>query len=103
MGQGCSDFDSNTYDLRLPGLYLKRYEVNQLSEIFNKIDVDHSESIKLRELFAHIKLEPTPFSIRAFKLVDKDNSGTLDFREFVLTVWNFCSLDSDSFGRFSYF
>ena len=104
MGQECSYLvedvlDSRKFDLRFAGLSLTKQEVNRIYNVFLEIDVDHSGSIKLRELFVRIRIDETPFSVRAFQLVDKDKSGSLDFPEFVKAVWNFCTLSGLSFGR----
>jgi hypothetical protein len=103
MGQECSYFfddllDSRSYDLRFAGLSLTKSEINRIYEVFRAIDLDGSGTIKLMELFVRIRVEPTPFSVRAFQLVDKDGSGHLDFSEFVKAVWNFCTLTGHSFG-----
>ena len=34
--------------------------------------------------------------------VDKNNDGVIDFEEFVLAVWNFCTVEGDDFVRFTF-
>ena len=52
-----------------------------------------SGEISLDEFYDHFKLTRSIFSDMAFSLMDEDQSGEIDFREFILTLWNFCSYD----------
>lgn len=71
----------------------------KLYGIFQAIDLDHSGSIGLKELLTHIDLNENKFSRRVFSIFDEDGSGQIDFREFVLSVWNYCTLSKHSLGR----
>lgn len=42
------------------------------------------------------------FSEKAFAVMDKDGSGEVDFLEFVLAVWNYCSFTHSSLVRFAF-
>ena len=42
------------------------------------------------------------FSVRAFSLIDTDNSGTLDFFEFVASIWNYCTMDWETLVRYAF-
>lgn len=42
------------------------------------------------------------FSEKAFVVMDKDGSGEVDFLEFVLAVWNYCSFSHSSLVRFAF-
>lgn len=50
-------------------------------------------------------LKPTKFSDRVFTFLDKDASGKLDFREYCLGIWNYCTYDVRQMARvaFSFF
>ena len=65
-------------------------DINRLFSCFLEIDTDGSGEINLDEFYAHFKLKRSIFSDMAFSLMDEDKSGEIDFREFVLTLWNFC-------------
>lgn len=101
----CSSFD--VYDLenvkkyrrQFEALQLSRREVNKLYKIFRKADVDGSGTIALIELLCHIDVERTAFTERVFSIFDEDGSGEIDFREFVLALWNYCTLSRATLGR----
>lgn len=38
-----------------------------------------------------IDMDRTLFGQRAFQVMDEDGDGTIDFREFVISVWNYCT------------
>jgi Ca2+-binding EF-hand superfamily protein len=68
-------------------------DVNRLFSCFLEIDTDGSGEISLDEFYDHFKLPRSIFSDMAFSLMDEDKSGEIDFREFILTLWNYCSYD----------
>lgn len=56
---------------------------------FCLIDADQSGEISLNELMVCLDLTDTPFNRRVFAIFDEDNSGEIDFCEFVTSVWNY--------------
>jgi Ca2+-binding EF-hand superfamily protein len=79
-------------------LQLKRKEIGKLYRIFRTADVDNSGTIGLPELLGLMDVERTPFSERVFSIFDEDGSGEIDFREFVLSLWNYCTLSAATLG-----
>ncbi|ETW02772.1 hypothetical protein, variant 1 [Aphanomyces invadans] len=49
-------------------------------------------AINIFEFLDYFELTKTEFSKKTFKLMDKDGSGQVDFEEFVLSLWNFCTI-----------
>ena len=43
------------------------------------------------------------FVVRCFRLFDKDKNYNLDIDEFVLCVWNYCTLDTNSLIAFTFY
>ncbi|GMI17626.1 hypothetical protein TrLO_g4447 [Triparma laevis f. longispina] len=78
-------------------------DINRLFGCFLEIDTDGSGEISLDEFYAHFELKRSIFSDMAFSLMDEDKSGEIDFREFILTLWNFCSYDFKELCRFAFF
>ena len=64
--------------------------------------MDGGGTIDLTELLTIIELERTPFTERVFSIFDEDNSGKIDFGEFVLALWNFCTLTKTTLGTSIY-
>jgi Ca2+-binding EF-hand superfamily protein len=83
-------------------LFLSPHEVGSLYEVFRSCDVDASGHISVQELFAHLATEATFFRDRVFNLFDEDGSGIIDFREFVLSLWNYCTLSKASLVIFAF-
>lgn len=50
--------------------------------------------VSVDEFHGHLDCRPTKFSERVFAILDQDMSGLLDFREFVVGVWNYCTYDT---------
>mmetsp|Transcript_18568 Transcript_18568/g.25651 ORF Transcript_18568/g.25651 Transcript_18568/m.25651 type:complete len:415 (-) Transcript_18568:523-1767(-) len=83
-------------------LKLREREVEKIFNIFKKVDVDGSGSIELVELLVHIDLDRTTFTERIFSIFDEDGSGEIDFREFVLSLWNYCTLSKSTLDLFAF-
>ena len=56
----------------------------------------------MAELLAFLDLEKTRFTRRIFSIFDEDGSGLIDFREFVLSLWNYCTLTKASLTMFAF-
>ena len=46
-----------------------------------------------------LHIDTTRFTKRAFALIDEDGDGQVDFFEFVVAIWNYCTLDWESLVR----
>lgn len=77
-------------------------DIGRLHKVYRKIDNDSSNSIELAELLAFLDLDRTRFTKRIFTMFDEDSSGLLDFHEFVLSLWNYCTLTKSSLVLFAF-
>ena len=68
-------------------LGLDEADVARLHAQFLKIDKDGSGSLELWEMLDHLDLHRTKFAKRVFSIFDEDGSNEIDFREFVVTLW----------------
>ncbi|CAK4285512.1 unnamed protein product [Aphanomyces euteiches] len=70
-------------------------DLNQIYHLFNAVNTEGTGAINVHEFLAYfgtlLQLSKTEFTKKTFKLMDKDESGKIDFEEFVLSLWNFCS------------
>jgi len=71
-------------------LALTKSDLQRLVDLFAAIDRDESAEISLEELFAFVEIEEKEFTFKLFKFLDEDNSGSLDFSEFVNVLATFC-------------
>lgn len=83
-------------------LQFTKSELIKLEEIFEKIDDSADGQIDLIELLDFVDIKVCPFAKRTFAIFDEDQSGTIDFREFVLSLWNFCSCTDSSLRLFAF-
>jgi Ca2+-binding EF-hand superfamily protein len=79
-------------------LNLSHSDVAKFHTIFLLVDKNKRGFIDLNEFMNHLKIESTNFRKRAFAMFDEGSSGQVDFREFVLSIWNCCTLSRSSLG-----
>lgn len=79
---------------------LKIYDadVEKFFKVYRQIDTDNSGAVNIDEMMIYFDIEPTNFCKRIFSVFDMNNSGKVDFREFVLSMWNYCSLSDATLG-----
>ncbi len=70
--------------------------------MYLSIDRDGSGDIDIVEFLNFFRLKRTRFSKRAFLLMDEDGDGTLDFREFVVSAYNYCTFSKDTLVLFAF-
>ena len=66
-------------------------ERDLLYSLFKEIDFHDRDEIYLKAFMTKFHLKSTPFTKKLFALFDNDNSGAVDFLEFVTTLWNLCT------------
>lgn len=83
-------------------LKLSRSDVNQLYKMFCKVDLDGSGSVDTVELLTLLDIERTRFTEQIFAVFDNDGSGKVDFREFVMSLWNYCTIGQAALEIFTF-
>jgi hypothetical protein len=78
---------------------LQHGEVKAMFAIYNRVDSDRSGSIDVVELLTLLDIERTAFTERIFSAFDKDHTGKIDFYEFVVSLWKFCTLGNGSLSK----
>ena len=53
-------------------------------------------------MLEYLHLERTKFTKRIFRIFDEDGSGQIDFREFVIALWNYCTLGKPALIMFAF-
>ena len=74
----------------------------ELFKAFIEIDFDNSGEITVLEFHKFLGMKPTKFSERVFGILDLDESGELDFNEFVIGIWNFSTYDPLLITKFAF-
>uniref|UniRef100_A0A7S1CAR3 EF-hand domain-containing protein n=1 Tax=Bicosoecida sp. CB-2014 TaxID=1486930 RepID=A0A7S1CAR3_9STRA len=96
------DENLRKYQVALRTLDIPDKEAKELFEYFFRCDEDNSGEISVKEFFDYVDLERTKFAKRAFSLFDHDGSGQIDFREFVVSMWNYCTFTQQSLIEFAF-
>ncbi|CAM9668301.1 unnamed protein product, partial [Ectocarpus fasciculatus] len=83
-------------------LALSEKSVEKFWQIYKKIDMDGSGTIEIKEMLVHFDIDRTKFTKRVFSIFDEDNSGEIDLREFILALWNYCTLGKATLVIFAF-
>ena len=75
-------------------------DAEKIYSSFIKMDIDGSGLINSREFIRFMEFKRAPFTERIFDLyadasTDDEHTSELDFSEFLICVWNYCSYDAD--------
>ena len=80
---------------------LKKSDAKYFFNLFSDLDADKGGSISLDEFYSFFGImERTPFADRAFSVLDEDNSGELDYHEFLAGIWSLCSSSDEDLCAF---
>jgi Ca2+-binding EF-hand superfamily protein len=71
----------------------------KLYTAYATLDTDKSGTLDVTEFLRAIDYDSTPFSRRVFSMFDGDGSGVVDYFEYVVSVWNYCTLSKYSLGK----
>lgn len=109
MGCVYSEFDAASRDpdfklnmVQYRAMKMSTADIRSLFYSFREVDMDGSGSIGLAELLAFVDLPRTKFTEKIFSIFDEDKSGEVDFKEFVLALWNYCTLTSATLDNFAF-
>lgn len=83
-------------------LKLSYPNVREIHYVFREIDNSRSGYINFHQLCMFLDIEETLFAKRLFNTFEKCESnclGKIDFREFLLSLWDFLTLNKASLGK----
>ena len=66
-----------------PPIFFDEHELKRLEKRFRKLDVDNSGSLTMDEIMNLPELKRNPFVGRVMDILDKDQNGEVDFKEFI--------------------
>jgi len=68
-------------------------DVQKLYNVFKKISKNNETRISSLDILMYLDIERTSFVERVLRRFERAADGRIDFCAFVITIWNFCSLD----------
>jgi serine/threonine-protein phosphatase 2B regulatory subunit len=83
-------------------LKLLRSDVDRMYAGFCRLDADSSGLISVHEFVVMNQVQSASFGEMAFRVLDTNSSGKIDFLEYMIAIWNFCSLSKESLSLFSF-
>ena len=75
------------------GMMIPEADVGRYYTIFQALDTEQTGFVDTLSLFIFFEVKGNAFMERIFSLQNSNHSTLIDFRSFVLLLWNFCSLD----------
>ena len=72
-----------------PPIFFDEHELKRLGKRFRKLDVDNSGSLTIDEIMNLPELKRNPFVGRVMDILDKDQNGEVDFKEFIEGISQF--------------
>lgn len=107
MGCGGSKVDTRLYyDDKDENDYLKigitHKELQKFAEVFSKFDVDGGAEISLNEFLHDVHLQFDAMTFKIFNCIDTHHDNSITFREFILFIWQFCTLAGEGIHNFAF-
>lgn len=75
-------------------LNLNHDQAKSIFMAYAAVDIDNSGEMSIEEFHDYLGIPVTLFSERIFGVLDTDGSGALNFSEFCVGVWNYCTYDT---------
>lgn len=110
---GASVFKDSMCDKRISGmleefqpaiasLNINCNDVELIRKEFQKIDVDSLGVVRFQDLESLLTIERIPFNRKVLAMFvdnNQESRGELDILEFLLVIYNYCSMDAESLGE----
>ena len=83
-------------------IMLRESDVGRLYRTFETIDTDKSGEVSMQEMLRFLDLERNRFTETVFTIMDDDRNGSISFKEFVISAWNYCTLTHGTLVMFAF-
>mmetsp|Transcript_7290 Transcript_7290/g.10839 ORF Transcript_7290/g.10839 Transcript_7290/m.10839 type:complete len:411 (-) Transcript_7290:260-1492(-) len=83
-----------TYQRDFTALRLTEIDVKHLYKVFIDLDEEGSGFVNISDICARCGVKETLFTRRALSIYDEHNKGAVTFHEFVVLLWNICTLST---------
>lgn len=93
---------NRNWEITFASLGWKRRTIQKFWRLYCRINTSHDGGIKLEEFLYFFDLDWTPWTERCFRYFDTTGGGDIDFLEFMVSVWNVCTLKIDTLSNFAF-
>lgn len=83
-------------------LKLSNIHIDGFYNHFKNLDLDNDNKVGIEEFMIVNDIQSKYFGELVFRVFDSDHSGSIDFEEYLVAMWNFCSLDKHSLITFTF-
>ena len=80
----------SAYQMLFESMKLNGPDAVKLRKVFDDINVSQSGAIDYHEWLDFLHQPNNPWNQRVFEILDENDDSVLDFREFVVSIWNYC-------------
>lgn len=94
--------DNQDWEITFGALGLDYRTINKFWKIFYKMNKTHDGEVSIIEFMNYFDLNRTPYVVKCFAYCDTVGGGEMDFLEFIVSVWNFCTLDARTLTNFTF-
>lgn len=91
---------SEAAERSIKALCLTNKQVRKLKRKFNSLGANGE--VTKASFWAELEIKPSAFTDKLFEMVDSDNSGVMDFSEFISILITYCIFDQDDILRFAF-
>lgn len=94
--------DEQEWEITFRALGLDEKVVNDFWKIFYKMNKTHDGEVSIIEFLNFFNLDRTTYAAKAFGYCDTVGGGEMDFLEFIVSVWNLCTLNPATLTNFTF-
>jgi Ca2+-binding EF-hand superfamily protein len=104
MSKRGNDFQTQLkeHGSKFRALGLSVEQLKALHQCFTSMDLESYGTLQLHDLLMRCDLERTAFTERVFRALDGGKGGEIEFKEFVVSLWNYATLDKNAICAFAY-
>ena len=90
------------WEITFSALGWGRETINKFWVVFCKINRSRSQEITVFEFLHYFNLDRTDYVEKCFEYFDTTGGDSIDFLEFMVSVWNICTLKIDTLTNFTF-
>jgi len=95
----CKSTEWYEWQEQLQIIQLHKTDVEKLYSVFQRIDSDMTGHVHYLDLMGHLGVDRSKFNVAVFSMFDQTQCKSVNFMEFVVIMWSYCTLSKDSLGK----